>query len=202
MSEGDQLDQDGRTRQQWASRYFASLRPRIGKLAAFWYDSLQSRSNLRAARIERSHQLPLSRDEIVLIVLALAKGESFTPVQIQKSLFLASDKVASAFRHDSRYDFQPYDYGPFDRQVYSDVEVLERMGLAQVNQQPGSRWRTYSASPRGVAQGHLLAERLTGEQRQILDTIVKLVRSLSFNDLVSAIYRAYPNMRERSVFRD
>jgi uncharacterized protein YwgA len=146
--------------------------------------------------------LPLSRDEITLVVLALANGESFTPVQVQKSLFLASDKVATAFRHDSRYDFQPYDYGPFDRQVYSDVENLERQGLAQVNQQAGSRWRTYSASARGIAEGQRLAQQLTGEQRDILGTIVNLVRSLSFNDLVSAIYRAYPNMRERSVFRD
>jgi hypothetical protein len=202
MSERDRLDLAGRTLRQRASGYFASLRPCIGKLATFCYDSLRSRSNLRAAGIERSRRLPLLRDEIVLIVLALANGESFTPVQIQKSLFLASDKVASAFRHDSRYDFQPYDYGPFDRQVYSDVEALERKGLAQVNQQPGSRWRTYVASPRGIAEGYRLAERLTGEQREILGTIVKLVRSLSFNDLVSAIYRAYPNMRERSVFRD
>ncbi len=146
--------------------------------------------------------MPLSRDEIALVVLALADGGSFTPVQVQKSLFLASDKVASAFRRDSHYDFQPYDYGPFDRQVYLDIEGLERRGLAQVNQQPGSRWRTYAATGRGIAEGHRLAEQLTREQRDILGTIVNLVRSLSFNDLVSAIYRAYPRMRERSVFRD
>jgi|ERR1700741_3861425 uncharacterized protein len=147
-------------------------------------------------------RLPLSREEIALVVLALADGRPFTPVQVQKSLFLASDKVASAFRSDSRYDFQPYDYGPFDRQVYLDVEGLERQGLAQVNHQPGSRWRTYAATEHGVAEGRRLAGQLTGEQRDILGTIVNLVRSLSFNDLVSAIYRAYPSMRERSVFQD
>jgi uncharacterized protein YwgA len=146
--------------------------------------------------------MPLARDDIALIVLSLAEGGPFTPVQVQKSLFLASDKVADAFRHDSRYDFQPYDYGPFDWQVYSDVEELQRRGLVQINQQPGTRWRTYAATERGVAQGRHLARQLTGQQRAVLEKIASLVRSLSFNDLVSAIYRAYPEMRERSVFRD
>jgi hypothetical protein len=53
--------------------------------------------------------LPLLREQIALVVLSLADGKPFTPVQIQKALFLASDKVARAFTTHSRYDFQPYD---------------------------------------------------------------------------------------------
>jgi uncharacterized phage-associated protein len=146
--------------------------------------------------------LPLQRDEIALIVLSLAEGRPFTPVQIQKALFLASDKTAAAFGLNSRYQFQAYDYGPFDPQVYSDLERIERRGLAQINQLPGSRWRTYSATRQGLTEGRRLAERVTRNDRAVLERIVKLVRSLSFNDLVSAIYRAYPDMRARSVFRD
>ena len=146
--------------------------------------------------------MPLSRDQITLVVLSLADGGTFTPVQIQKALFLASDKVPDAFEHNSHYDFQPYDYGPFDARVYSDAQGLEIRGLAQINQQPGSRWRTYAASPAGIAEGRRLAGLLSREQREVLERIAHLVRSLSFNDLVSAIYRAYPHMRERSVFRD
>jgi len=146
--------------------------------------------------------LPLQRDEVALVVLSLAEGGAFTPVQIQKAMFLASDKVSNAFDPDSRYVFQPYDYGPFDRQVYSDMEGLERRRFAEINQGQGSRWRTFAATQRGVIEGQRLAEQLTRDQRSVLEKIVHLVRSLSFNDLVSAIYRAYPHMRERSVFRD
>jgi uncharacterized protein len=152
--------------------------------------------------VERSYRLPLSHEEMALVVLSLADGETFTPVQIQKALFLADDKVRDAFHDASRYHFEPYDYGPFDWQVYADAENLERRGLGQINQQPGNRWRTYAASPAGVVEGHRLAERLTPDQRAVLQKIVKLVRNLSFNELVSAIYRAYPQMRVRSVFRD
>ena len=180
----------------------AACRPSVSKLVTFVYDSVCRWFGLRAAGVERSNWLPLQRDEIVLVMLSLAKGESFTPVQIQKALFLASDKVADAFADDSRYDFQPYDYGPFDRDVYFDIALLEARELAQINQQAQSRWRTYAATERGVAEGRRLAQRLNGEQRKVLERIANLVRSLSFNELVSAIYRAYPHMRERSVFRD
>jgi len=146
--------------------------------------------------------LPLQREEVALVVLSLADGAPFTPVQIQKALFLASDKVPAAFDPNSRYDFQPYDYGPFDRRVYSDVEGLDRQGLAQINQQQGTRWRTYAATERGVVEGSRLAAQLNRDERAVLQRIVDLVRRLSFNDLVSAIYRAYPQMRERSVFQD
>ena len=146
--------------------------------------------------------MPLSRDNVALVVLALANGQPFTPVQIQKALFLASDKVGTAFLQDSRYNFQPYDYGPSDHRVYVDIENLVRRGLAQIDQQPGRRWRTYVATERGLIEGRRLANGLPREQREVLERIVNLVRSLSFNELVSAIYRAYPRMRERSVFRD
>ena len=108
----------------------------------------------------------------------------------------------TAFRPESRYDFKPYDYGPFDRKVYSDVNGLQEQGRAAINQQVGARWRTYAATPQGVKEGRHLAEQLKVEERTVLEKIASLVRSLTFNELVSAIYKAYPDMRARSVFRD
>jgi uncharacterized protein len=175
---------------------------KVWMLVRFWYDSFRRRNAQKGTGVERSGRLPLERDQIALVILALADGGSFTPVQVQKALFLASDKVSEAFADESHYDFQPYDYGPFDRQVYLDIQDLERRGLAQIDQAPESRWRTYAATEAGIAEGGRLTRALKRGEVEILERIAKLVRSLSFNDLVSAIYRAYPHMRERSVFRD
>jgi uncharacterized protein YwgA len=144
----------------------------------------------------------LNREEVALVVLSMADGRPFTPVQIQKAMFLACDKVADAFHPNSKYDFQPYDYGPFDRSVYLDVERLEQRGLVQIKYEPGGRFRTYAATKEGTEEGKRLASNLTAEQREMLKRIVDLVLRLSFKELVSAIYRAYPPMRERSVFQD
>jgi uncharacterized protein len=146
--------------------------------------------------------MPLSRHEVALVILSLANGEPFTPVQIQKALFLASDKARDAFRPDSHYNFQPYDYGPFDWQVYADVEMLERHGLAQIGLNPDGRWKTYAATGSGIAAAQRFSERLTPNQIEMLRRIVRLVRSLSFTELVSSIYRGYPEMQVRSVFRE
>ena len=47
----------------------------------------------------------MNREDLTLVMLALAQGESYTPVQIQKAMFLADDLVREAF--DSRYNFEP-----------------------------------------------------------------------------------------------
>jgi hypothetical protein len=169
-------------------------------LSRVWYRAIRCRFGLEGVGVERSLDLPLSREEIALVMLALAEGRPFTPVQIQKALFLAADKVADAFLPESHYDFQPYDYGPFDRDVYVDLENLEGIGCVKINRQ--SRLRTYSATQDGLDEGRRSARQLSANQLAILERIVNLVRSLSFNELVSAIYKAYPPMRARSAFKD
>jgi hypothetical protein len=171
-------------------------------LVTFVYDSFCRQFGLRAAGAERSCRLPLNRDQIALVVLSLAEGRSMTPVKIQKALFLASDKVPGAFAPGSEYHFEPYDYGPFDADVYRDVEGLQGCGFANINQAPGTRWKTYSATAEGRSEAGRLAEQLSSEQREILRRIVSLVCNLTFSQLVSAIYRAYPLMAARSVFRE
>jgi hypothetical protein len=147
----------------------------------------------------RNEPLALDREEVLLVMLALAQGKELTPVQIQKSLFLADEEVRPAFR--SRYNFEPYDYGPFDKQVYADAQALAAKGFVKIGTDPRG-WSTYAATPEGLQRGATLKGGMNGDQHEMLDRIVGLVRRLSFTALVSAIYKKYPRMRERSVFRD
>jgi|HubBroStandDraft_6_1064221.scaffolds.fasta_scaffold1642015_2 uncharacterized protein YwgA len=141
----------------------------------------------------------MRREDLTLIMLALSDGRQYTPVQIQKAMFLADDFAREAF--DSRYDFQPYDYGPFDPDVYRDVERMEVEGLTRISV-TSRGWNVYMATDAGRRRGRELLDTLPPEQRDKLTRISKFVRTLSFTDLVSSIYKAYPHMRERSVFRD
>jgi uncharacterized protein len=140
----------------------------------------------------------MRREDLTLIMLALADGGHYTPVQIQKAMFLAEDMVSEAF--DLRYDFQPYDYGPFDQNVYHEIEGLELNDLARIST-AARGWNTYAATAAGVLRGRELLQCLTPEQQELIKKISRFVRRLSFTALVSAIYKAYPHMRERSVFR-
>jgi hypothetical protein len=66
----------------------------------------------------------MGREDLTLVMLALAQDASYTPVQIQKAMFLADDLVRDAF--DSRYEFAPYDYGPFDPPYALEIGQLTR----------------------------------------------------------------------------
>jgi uncharacterized protein len=143
----------------------------------------------------------MNRRDLLLVVLASAEGRSFTPVQLQKSVFLISRNVPSLIDSGPTFNFTPYDYGPFDPSVYSEAVVLQLSGHVVIAPSASGRWSTYAASDAGVARGRALLAGLEANIQDYIRRISDWVRSLSFRDLVKSIYDAYPAMKENSVFR-
>ena len=63
----------------------------------------------------------MTRHDWLLLVLAAAEGDTLSPLQLQKSLFLVGHGLAGLVSTDF-YDFQPHAYGPFAAAVYHDAE--------------------------------------------------------------------------------
>ena len=143
----------------------------------------------------------MNRRDLVLATLASAEGRSFTPVQIQKAIFLITRNVPGLIDQGLPFDFSPYDYGPFDQSVYIEIEGLRRDGCAIVAPSGSGRWDTYAASDVGVAQGANLMSRLPPNISSYTRTITEWVRAQSFRDLVKSIYEAYPEMKANSIFK-
>lgn len=140
----------------------------------------------------------MNRRETVLAALAAAgENATFEPVQVQKLLFLI-DREAAHMVDGPHFAFAPYDYGPFDRVVYEQLEQLTREGLSSI---ASGFYRTYSLTPNGYATGTQLLEAADDETRGYLQRVAQWVRSLSFQQLVSAIYKKYPDMKAKSIFR-
>ena len=66
-------------------------------------------------------------DRYVLAVLSTAGGAEWTPVQLQKIFFLLDQTIGPALG-GPKFNFEPYDYGPFDAEVYRRVEALQATG--------------------------------------------------------------------------
>lgn len=137
---------------------------------------------------------------IVLASLAASKGIIHTPVQIQKLLFLI-DKNVHAMVQGPHFNFKPYDYGPFDQNIYTVLEGLNQEGLVEIIES-GQTWKKYSLTPKGQKLGDDVLNSIESKGRDFIQKISKFVLSLSFPQLVSAIYKAYPEMKQNSVFRD
>lgn len=140
---------------------------------------------------------PMHRPEIVLAALAPARGGEFSPVQVQKLFFLIDREIAGLV-DGPHFNFKPYDYGPFDKHVYHELDRLAVEGLVTISH---GRWQSYRLTPAGQERGDTLLASLPATARKYIEEAAAFVRSLSFTELVSAIYKAYPEMRANSVFQ-
>ena len=139
----------------------------------------------------------MERTEFVLAAASAAGSDSLTPVQVQKLFFLLDENVAK--KADGPYfDFQPYDYGPFDKEVYREFEKLAETGFVEVTISGGMR--VYRLTNEGFHAGSEVFQNFEGPIQEYIKQATEFVRSLSFPQLVSAIYEAYPEMKKNSVF--
>lgn len=141
----------------------------------------------------------MTREEIILAGLCASDpGATYSPVQLQKLFFLL-DREASVGLGGPYFNFQPYDYGPFDRAIYDRLDALRDSGLVQTFN--SGRYRLYAVTPEGAATGEAVLGSMSPEMRDYVGAVASWVRRLSFGDLVSSIYEKYPDMRVNSVFR-
>ena len=143
----------------------------------------------------------MTKKEAVLMALAAANGAHYQPVQIQKLMFLLDRKIPESFGGPI-FSFQAYDYGPFDKTVYDTIEELTSEGLAKAVCRPGCNWSEYGATVGGQEAGQAILSSLPDPISAYIRELSAWVRTLSFRELVGAIYRAYPEMKINSVFSE
>lgn len=142
----------------------------------------------------------MNKQELVLIALGVGGKHEHTPVQIQKLLFLI-DKNLGARIGGPVFDFVPYDYGPFDPSIYEALRELEGGGFV-CSSESSRGWKWHSLTDKGISEAERLAKEADPAVVDYIKRVSEFVRKLSFSDLVSAIYKAYPEMKANSVFRD
>jgi uncharacterized protein YwgA len=141
-------------------------------------------------------------DKRDLLLAALSAGGTceYTPVQVQKLVFLIERNVPVDIGGPV-FDFKAYDYGPFDSTIYDVLRELDAQGLA-VSALTSRGWKKYQLTESGVREGSKLLENLPKRASDYVRNVSTFVRRLNFAELVSAIYKAYPEMKANSVFRD
>ena len=139
-----------------------------------------------------------TREELILAALAPARGKALTPVQVQKLFFLIDKNIAKLVG-GPHFDFQPYNYGPFDKAVYDELERQRTAGNVEFI--PQRTWNEFRLTEDGQTRGDAIFTKLDAKARDYIVRAVEFVMSLSFTELVSAIYKAYPDMQVNSVFK-
>ncbi|HET9154787.1 MAG TPA: hypothetical protein VFN85_11805 [Solirubrobacterales bacterium] len=138
----------------------------------------------------------VDRDDLLLLI---AKGAEegpypFDAIRTMKSAFIVSRRGLSEWH--GLFDFQPYDYGPFDPSVYRSRDSLLGRGFLQ-------RSGGYDAcvvTDEGNERVEQL-EALLGENADWLKRIGRWACSRSFAQLLREVYSEYPEFAARSIAR-
>ncbi len=140
------------------------------------------------------------KQDLLLAALASSKGSGFSPVQIQKLLFLIDRRIGRDIGGPF-FDFIPYSYGPFDKGIYDVLGSLVRKGLVAEVAVAGEKWRQYTPTASGQKKGEETLSGIPDKFSSYIGDLSSYVLKISFRDLLSAIYRAYPEMQVNSVFK-
>jgi uncharacterized protein len=116
-----------------------------------------------------------------------------------KGLFLLSKEGPAELR--DLYAFEPYDYGPFDKHVYGDLDQLEREGLIDGEFVLGSRRRIFRLTPWGEDRCDEIRRTADPTTIKAIDEVKELVSSMGFMALLRYVYERHPDFAVSSVVR-
>lgn len=138
----------------------------------------------------------LGADDLLLLIADGATGSfDLDPVRLMKGGFLAWQQGPQEWKE--LFAFRAYDYGPFDSRLYRIRDGLIQSGLLAVTRK--GRYDSYALTDGGRARVMELT-RKEPAQADYLRRVGAWVTSLSFSDLLTEIYAAFPEFATNSVF--
>lgn len=171
---------------------------------------------------------PLIGSDLVLLLLAAptrvnnASGRIDGITRLEKPLFLVDREttVAKEVATDQLH-FKAYNYGPFSKEVYEAVDLLEDSRLVREERKVDGRTidNLEDLEVVGTTEaddyvtrcfvltdaGRLVADYLAAQHQQVLPALTHIKDAyahLSLNELIRYVYRTYPDTTVKSKIRD
>ncbi len=145
-------------------------------------------------------------DLLLLLLLADGNKGNNEPIEgktrLQKQLFLSQKKLRD-HKIDKPYAFRPYFYGPYCKEIYSDIDLLKKDGVVKEEEKVdcfGGIVRVFSLTPQGIkeVQG-LLRNSAIQAQYNIICEVKREFNAMSVVDLVDYTHEAYKEYATKSV---
>jgi len=147
-----------------------------------------------------------------LLPLALMYANDGEPIEgrtrLQKMVFLMQQELEQRGQSGTigtEYDFIPYDYGPFSKELYDDLDAMIDQEFVDDTEEPLRSGKVkYIYEIEGDGEDLVDSEKETWEDA---DAIMQLAQEIKedYNDmllseLIEYVYSEYPDYAERSVY--
>ena len=147
-----------------------------------------------------------------LLPLALMYANGGEPIEgrtrLQKMVFLLQKELRQREHFlvtEPGYDFIPYDYGPFSRDLYDDLDAMIDQQFVDDTEEPLRSGKVkYIYEIEGDGQELVESEAESWEDvseiLQIAREIKQEYNDMLLSDLIEFVYSEYPDYAERSVY--
>jgi uncharacterized protein YwgA len=148
-----------------------------------------------------------------LIPMALMYAGDEEPIEgrtrLQKMVFLVQQRIESDKNtplESDNYEFIPYDYGPFSKELYDDLDTLVDMRMVEDREEEldsGKVKYDYEIQPAGekFIQTQLSSE--SEAAQEIMETardIKSEYNDMLLSDLIDDVYSRFPEYAEESIW--
>lgn len=170
-----------------------------------------------------------NRKDFLLLVLAASGEEPVVGVtRLQKYMFLLQQQYGwdAKFAIAEPYEFRAYDYGPFDAQIYDDLQFFQNIGFVEASEdgpepvierdelrRASDDWGVSDSEVKPWDEtSEVLSYRLTDKGKQFVSEIeldeadrntVEALKSewnrKPLRDLLKWLYQSYPKFAENTV---
>ena len=142
-------------------------------------------------------------------LLLLLDADNGAPIhgrtRLEKLAFIIQMKVIEGLHlgvTNESYEFRPFNYGPYTKEVLDDLVSLQMVGLAQIDGEPDTE-QTFQITK----QGQAAVQRLLADKRipPILVEEIRKVKTvygkLSLDKLIGLVYSQWPEFTEKSEIK-
>lgn len=139
-----------------------------------------------------------------ILPLALIRANGEEPVEgrtrLQKMIFLIQKQLEESISIGEVYEYFPYDYGPFSKELYEDLDELVKEGIIEEREETeeGEKKKYYyelTSKGRKLVDDELQNEEL----KEKVEEIKSQYNEMNLPDLMDKIYSEYPDYAEKSV---
>lgn len=197
----EQISQAGVRQQLEAINQSLIAHAFTGELTAGWRE--------RNSTLCMTEPIFARRQEVVLALLdelAEQRRQEVLLTQMMKYLFLTQMEGGREAGVNHLCRFEPHLFGPFDKELYADLELLSKEKVIE------TEWRPKAAKPkeefmliRLTQQGAQIAQRIAGSfderLRQVIKQLVTEFGHLTHDQLLERVYRLYPRYAKKTLRR-
>lgn len=151
----------------------------------------------------------LSRLDILLLLLkngssGRSKGAIRGKTRLQKLLFLVQDELKNR-GYNAKYAFRPYLYGPYSRELYTDIEWLRMNDLIKVRTFSGEIGilTDFAITGKGKERlTHKMDSQICKNVDEIIKTVTDKYDQMSVAQLVDFVHNNHPDYDQSQLERD